>query len=94
MQWGHRRGRERRIVKATRRSRRYPKLVSVVIMTFTAKEETISRIVLLLFTDHSLEFGAVLGRILHEFIDALLEFGIRGRRGRGLKRIVATVERW
>lgn len=53
-------------------------------MAFPAEEKAVLGIILLLFSDHGLEFRPVLGGVLDQFINALVELGVsgRGRRGR------------
>lgn len=59
-----------------------PELVAVVGVALGTEEEAVVGVVLLLLADHCLELRAVLGSILDELVDALVELGV-GRRGRG-----------
>lgn len=54
-------------------------------MAVAAEEEAVLGIILLLFADHGLELGPVLGGVLDQFVDALVVIGVggRSRRGRG-----------
>lgn len=77
---------------ATRGMCRYPELVTIIAMPLTTKEETISRIIFLLFTDHGFKFWAILSSILNKFVNTLLELRVRWGRNRGRRRIIQPME--
>lgn len=59
----------------------YPELVPVVRVPFPAEDEGVVRVVVLLVADHDLELRPVLGDVLDELVDALLELRVGRRRG-------------
>ena len=58
-----------------------PKLIPVIIESFSSEEEGIERIFFLFLSEHLLELGAILGRVFDELIDAFLKLRVRGGRG-------------
>jgi ABC-type polysaccharide transport system permease subunit len=64
-------------------------------MTLSSKKETISRIILLFFTDHDFKFRPILCGILNKLIYTFLKLRIRWRRNRRWGRIIIrSMKRW
>jgi hypothetical protein len=76
-----------------RRARRYPELVPVVGVPFPTEDEGVVGVVVLLVADNGLELAPVLGDVLHELVDALLELRISRRRGGVVRQVHVVVVR-